>query len=457
MSKPRNVRVMKRLLAFAVSAVMVAALLPAAAFARTTTYVTVSACRAAEPVADILGADSVEGVNPFQNYDGNSSATGGAVKNNQYYLFANGLTAHNDVHKTNLLAYLAANGGTAPDLSTSATYSDTFVPGATLRNGAGGGPNKKFDVDSSYDYNYLTTMQPDVVVGDNGTTAGGTGTLTAGAWTAKTASWVTTSMDDILASTTAVASQIDATGKTTRYGSASTIATKLSNYVNGIRNCVTANLNANENPITKKKVAVITAATSNTNFTLGTAATVGTSTNRFVETLVGATVGDSDDLVTLDTTSTTIEDVYEYNDVVLVGGSQGTDSGMPDADGSELIDIVYQNSGYEDDIDTFVDMTYWTNTRSAGSLYGTVMNALDNAQNYGRILPFIYEDSIVNFTQDAAMTYWVREFYHVSGQNNITAAMATLYGTGMSSSQYVAANPTYADTVLFESLIAPSS
>lgn len=452
MRRPRTSRTIRNFIgkgfACMAAAALIAGTVPATALARNTTYVTVSACRAAEPVADILGADSVEGVNPFQNFNTSASATDGTAGNNQYYLFSSAITAANDVHKTGLLGYIAANSSVA-SLSDSAANSYTYVPGTgvTLRNGSGGGPNKAFLVSNATDYNYLTTMQPDLVVGNGDTDEGsfdfdldndGTDDFSV-----PTVPWIATKTDDILDSLSTAATVLDsratATGKSLRYGSASTIANSLREYVEDIESYVNGVITAT--PSAKKKVAVITAVdASDGSCTLGTASTVGTSTNRLVEAV--------NKYVTLDTTSTTIAQVYANNAFVIVGGSQGVDSGMPDSSGNELIDTVYQYSGKSDSV--FRGMTYWTNTRGAGALYGTVMNAPDNLQNYGRILTLIYPNSSAGFTQDAAMTYWVHKFYHVDGEANIRNAMAVLFGTDDNSIQYVAGTPAYTDTSTFE-------
>ena len=192
--------------------------------------------------------------------------------------------------------------------------------------------------------------------------------------------------------------------KQLRYGNATDIAKQFEKYVKGLQGYVLKNASA------KKTVALVKNydAASGTYELVPTGVAEGTATaNRYLEAVqnVAVNLGDSQ--------TTATKDDLAGVDLIMLGSQSGKEN----------------IASTEDILASFTsDMTaktYWVNSahNSAGSCYGVTMNAVENAQNLGRILGCLYPELI---DQDNAVCYYYDNFYHIT-----TAGLASTIDNAM--------------------------
>lgn len=192
--------------------------------------------------------------------------------------------------------------------------------------------------------------------------------------------------------------------KQLRYGNATDIAKNFEKYVKGLQGYVLKNATA------KKTVALVKNydAASGTYELVPTGVAEGTATaNRYLEAVqsVAVNLGDSK-------TTATADDLAGVDLIML-----GSQAGQENIASTEDILASFTSEMQQ--------KTYWVNSAngSAGSCYGVVMNAVENAQNLGRILGCLYPELI---DQDDAVCYYYDNFYHIT-----TSSLATVIDNAM--------------------------
>lgn len=192
--------------------------------------------------------------------------------------------------------------------------------------------------------------------------------------------------------------------KQLRYGNATEIAKQFEKYVKGLQGYVLKNASA------KKTVALVKNydAASGTYELVPTGVAEGTATaNRYLEAVqnVAVNLGDSQ--------TTATKDGLANVDLIMLGSQSGKENI------ASTEDILASFSS------ELTAKTYWVNSahNSAGSCYGVTMNAVENAQNLGRILGCLYPELI---DQDNAVCYYYDNFYHIT-----TAGLASTIDNAM--------------------------
>lgn len=212
-----------------------------------------------------------------------------------------------------------------------------------------------------------------------------------------------------------------------RYGSATDIAAQYEQYVKGTQGYVLSQLGGAE----LKKVALVSdydAATGTYKLTQ-TGVAEGTATaNRYLEATQFVATNIADGME-----ADPVEETAAAQGGQGQGGQGGQGGGRAASAPSvtvtidELadVDLILLGSqagqeniaSTEDILASFTDdmkqKTYWVNsdTSSAGSMYGVVMNSVENAQNIGRILGCLYPEYI---DQDQWIAYYYDNFYHLN-------------------------------------------
>lgn len=392
-------------------AAVVTSIAPVSAFAD---YAVGLAAKAGDPLVDELGMDEAEGTNPFVDYTLTSASIASAVtagtlpaNANEHYIFGTGKTDANDTFTANLLSWRTSNASGYPSLeyitTTDGGHKVTYTLGGnpSVRHGSGGGPAQAYN--ASTDATFLNYVKPAVIVGNGNTSATAPDVGSVAGYTAVEFSTKTT--EKMLATVTAVASEAYAAAGSDstkfRYGNPNTIATEMTNYYKGMVGYVKKQIA--DQVVSKPTVAVVTAYdSSNESATIAGYSTAletqggQQSNNRYAEVIKDVA----------NNIATDVEDTADLDDLgecdfVLVSGSAGADDAASIA-GQLQVDGVSANK------------IFYTSSRNAGALYGVVMNSVENLQNYGRILPFIFPSlKTAGFTQDAALSYYVRHFYHV--------------------------------------------
>ncbi len=212
--------------------------------------------------------------------------------------------------------------------------------------------------------------------------------------------------------------------KKLRYGNATDIARRYEQYVKGTQGYILSQLASGK----LKTVALVSdydAATGTYKLTQ-TGVAEGTATaNRYLEAtqFVATNIADGMETDPVDesaaqqggrgqgggrgasaATATVTQDQLADVDLILLGSQAGQEN----------------IASTEDILASFTDdmkqKTYWVNSdiSSAGSMYGVVMNSVENAQNIGRILGCLYPEYI---DQDQWIAYYYDNFYHLNGSD----------------------------------------
>lgn len=422
----------KKVAGVALAAALSASLLPGAAFAVVGTYPTTdkgivnengvkyltgAACRAAMPVTDILGISGVEETGNFLDMSDPLNVT----RSHASAKYAIMGTDFNPVANPYIWNY-NYNTYAQPSVASS----DTIVYNSA-RNGGGQGPNAALATvtegatsTSGLDATDLAVWekQPDIIIG-----TGANAATTAAAY-ARTAALIDSdydpavvtyafttnnSMIDVMYQVATDADDIVEAGAATvddstddralRYGAASDIAVKYERFIKGTQGLVLSAIADPDNSATRQTVAVISEDNGDGTYKVLTSGIEdGTaSTNRALEALeVVADVVEAEDY-----DAVTLEELEECDAIIV--SSQG--AGVSDTDELEGIAPVY------------------TTTSSAGSMYGTSMNSVENAQNISRVIGFVYPDVVdpVNFT-----AYYFETFYHVNNGSLGTLMSGTM-------------------------------
>lgn len=451
----------KKILAAVLSAVLAGSLvaMPAAAYAdvdltssipttaqSTDNLVTGAATRAAQPSLEILGVASIEESGQFIDLttDENGKYTGiYSYDQPKYYLAASTLN-------TSLSPYLA---NFAIGEGTQAVYNAS-------RSGSGNGPNQALSTETDpdeedYDVEDLKilAMNPDVIVGN-----GGDDTSSAIKYSASNYSELCETMYAI-----AEAADSAATGaKKLRYSTSATdIATAYEQYIFGTMGAVKQALDSTESgSVSMRSVVLVEDAWQDEDgtwyFDLMTEEEARTSDgtaaqNRYLETTVytGIKLASGDELKLAnnyaDEIKFEVEDegaeeseasgvsgVSEESEESDEAASKMTNATATAAQLSANVDLIMvggqqSSSNYDDIMDALVassllGKTYFVKDNgSAGAQYGVVMNSVENAQNVGRILGYLYPEVV---SQQSWLAYYYEEFYHIS-----TSSLADVMNT----------------------------
>jgi hypothetical protein len=354
--------------------------------------VTGAATRAAGPAPEILGVSGLEESGQFVDLDN-------PLADAKFELIGSTHNVSPNPYYANYL-YQKAN----PNADPLPSANQIFVTNPA-RNGGGPGPGASlaaYGADATDDE--VWDRLPDVIVGDGGSTDYATAATAAGTanddpnYSPQVVSYNFATHVDQLNTMYDLANAADAaataTGRSLRYGAALAIAEDFERYTRGLQGYVLDQIEAKA--VSQVTVAVVTAYDSNTGlYTLATTGPNGTaSVNRYYEAVQYVT----DNLASTVGTSATFAQLQTC-DYLLVGGQTVDEQTILNA-------LVTDNGGSS----SILDKTYWTGSDNTGSIYGTVMNSVENNQNIGRILGFIYP-SILN--EGDLIAYYYDVFYHI--------------------------------------------
>ncbi len=361
-------------------------------------YVTAAATRAAQPSPEILGLSGVEETaNDWYDVDKLTDWSGP-----KYMLL--GTSEFNTNPNPYFYNYMFKTT-TGSKVVVNTARSGAMGPRAALGTYAAGSDTEKAVWD----------MMPDVVVGTlkdrTGTEADYSSSDYAGAvstahsgvtYNPTGVNYLMTNNSDMITTMYNIAKAGDAVvandatkTKKLRYGSATDIAKSFERYIRGTQGYVLQQL-ANSGA-SKKVVASVSAYDASTKtFTLvesnvseGTA-----STNRYLEACEQVS---SNLATTLGKTTATAEELAQA-DLVVIGGQSGSSA-----------DDILKGMSDEQKAKCY----YVTGSGSAGSMYGVVMNSVENAQNIGRILGCLYPEYV---DQDDWISYYYDNFYHIKSE-----------------------------------------
>jgi len=385
------------------------------------TYVTAAATRAAMSAPEILGLTGVEETGPGVFY----TAPVNNWQTPKYKFYGTGIGLEDNPY----FVAEVASPGTGPVIDAS-------------RSGGGAGPDSALDAYGS-GFNpddAVWADKPDVVIGTNQNdatvlanyaTAGSSliytvypveylTTAAGGGLDGSSPSLINTMYDiataaDSAAALTKKSLRYVGTGK--QYASSFAIAQTYERYIRGTQGYILSNLDqdANYNPIITKTFALVTAYNSSTGYTIAPNNAGGGSANehryveacRYVANNLNATAS------AIDVPAATLANA----DLVMVG-SQGLSY-------AAQLSLVAQLQS-----DGMWGMVYWVNAADGtcpGSTYGVIMNSVENAQNYGRILGCLYPKLI---DQTSYVAYYMEWLEHLDASNssafeaNVTAAMS---------------------------------
>lgn len=428
----------KNLVAVASCGAMMLAFAPTAAFAASAStsdavngtardvskYVTCAAARAAMPSPEILGLSGIE-----DNGDTFSDVLNWSSP--KYLLMGSDYNSNPNPYMYNSL--LVATGKDA-------SASPKVVQNTSREGGNGpAGALAAYGADDSDDA--ILEAKPDVILGtlmQGGKNADYDTAEYAGAvdpnWHPKSVSYAMSTMTQMIDMMYNLAQAGDdaakATGKELRYGSAETIAQNFEKYYSGTRGYILKRLKDEGKKI--KTVAVVSAANADGTVTLTASKTAeGTSSqNRYLEATesVAVNYGDTHQTATLD-------ELKKNVDLVLIGGqSAGAGEGLTDSAS------ISATLGAD-----LMKKTYFVNSsaNSSGALYGVVMNAVENAQNIGRILGCLYPEYV---DQDDFVAYYYDNFYHIKSSkladaiDNAMDGVVNWDATGSDRTQWTAAD-----------------
>ncbi|MGI6031928.1 MAG: hypothetical protein ACOX69_00705 [Coriobacteriales bacterium] len=361
-------------------------------------YVTAAASRAAQTAPEILGLTGVEET---------SSSTGAAGWGNQdwsapkYYIF--GDTTYNTAANPYMVNAVSVQQGTDSDASPTIVLN-------TARNSGGKGPMAAlatYGTDDTDDD--VWGAKPDVVIGVS--TGSGTADydsadyigsdLYNSGYHPKGVAYYSGENSNIIKEMYAIAEAADQVvadsngTKKLRYGSATEIATNYEKYVRGTQGLIMRAINTNK--VEKKTIALVNAYNSDAGtYTLTkpgdtlSGAAAGTSTVDHYLDMVNVV---TNNLATKLNKTTVTADELSQADIILVGGNS--------VDSSEVASHIPS---------TLLSKTYYTTDYNAGAIYDVMHNAVDNVQNAGRLLGFVYPEVV---DQDDWICYYYSKFYHV--------------------------------------------
>ncbi|MGN0077169.1 MAG: hypothetical protein ACI36V_00090 [Coriobacteriales bacterium] len=407
MKFPRKSRASK-LLATSLSAAMaVSFCVPTAALAASdaSKYVSCASYRAAEPAPELLGLSNVATNTAWAKV---GELNWGAP---YYYLF--GTSTYN----SNPNPYMVNAVYNAQNADAIAAGSKTAATPAMVFDGyRTGGPTASVEPYGAVEGNETVwDMLPDVILGNNkgydynsaefaGAAAAANGVSsysTIGVVYDSTN--IYTMIDSMYNLASAGKKAAASTGKTTRYGNPTDIAENYELYVKGIQGYVLKKLGSKE----KKTVALISNydPATETYTLVPTGVAEGTAaSNRYLEAVqfVAKNLGDEKQTVT----AAELDGV----DLIMVGSQAGSEVL------SDTETIVGSLSASQQ------KKTYWVNSAngSAGSCYGVVMNSVENAQNFGRIMGCLYPEYV---DQSDLVAYYYQNFYHLK-TSSLSAAIA---------------------------------
>lgn len=371
------------------------------AAADATGYVTCAAYRAAESAPEILGLSGVSTNSAWQNV--------GVLDWNApyYYIMGTDLNVNANPYMVNAV-------------SNNATGTTDAQPSLVFTQRQGGPMANMYAYGVNADSDAAWNMLPDVILGTGQKTevdysdaayapaaAAANGATDYNPIGIKFDSANIYTMIDTMYNLASAGDQIvsESNGtKQLRYGNATDIAKQFEKYVKGLQGYVLKNISA------KKTVALVKNydAASGTYELVPTGVAEGTATaNRYLEAVqsVAVNLGDSQ-------TTATKDDLAKV-DLIMLGSQSGTENI------ASTEDIL---ASFSSDM---AAKTYWVNSahNSAGSCYGVTMNAVENAQNLGRILGCLYPELI---DQDNAICYYYDNFYHIT-----TAGLPTAIDNAM--------------------------
>lgn len=380
-----------------------AAAIPDTAQSTSTSTVTGAATRAAMPALEILGINSVEESGQFVNmttwYDWEMP---------KYYLAASYFNTSLSPYLANLATGITASGADA------AVYN-------AERTGGGNGPDSALAAYKTGDAtdDAVWDLLPDVIVGDgNGVSYTGSYIPNVSGYNPTGVNYSISNYSDLITSMHAIASAASTYGSG-RYGSITDIAQDYEEYIWGIMGAVQKAIDTKK--VTKATVALVTNATKTTDengkttysYTLLTSEDSGAgdgtaASNRYLETTSDTGIFDlannyANDraFANLDEVVVSASQLRANVDLIMVGGQNS--SSNYDAIEEALL------------ADGLMDMTYLVEDNgSQGSMYGVVMNSVENAQNVGRILGCLYPDVI---SQADAVAYYYDVFYHINSSD----------------------------------------
>lgn len=359
-------------------------------------YVTAAASRAAQTAPEILGLTGVE------ETSGSTGAAGWGTldwKTPKYNIF--GETQYNTAANPYMVNAVSVQQGIDKNASPTIVLNEA-------RAGGGRGPMgalATYGSDETDDA--VWNMKPDVVIG-TGTKSGvadydsasyiGSDLYNSGyhpkgvAYKSGENANIISEMYDIAKAGDEVAAS---TGKKLRYGNATNIAKNYEEYVRGTQGLI---MKAIDNKVVKKKTIALVNAYDSTSktYTLTkpgaelTGAAAGTSeTDHYLDMTNSVT----DNLATkLNKTTVTASELAKA-DVVLVGGNSANSKAVAEQLPPSMLSKTYYTDGY-----------------NAGAIYDVMHNAVDNIQNAGRILGFIYPEVV---DQNDWICYYYSKFYHV--------------------------------------------
>ncbi|MDO4183088.1 MAG: hypothetical protein Q4E12_05730, partial [Coriobacteriia bacterium] len=186
------------------------------------------------------------------------------------------------------------------------------------------------------------------------------------------------------------------TGKQLRYGDATAIAKQYEAFILGTEGYVLKQLS--NDSASKKTVALISNydSSAKTYTLVATGVAEGTAaSNRYLESVqaVANNLGD-------EKTTVTADDLNGV-DLILVGSQAGSEVL---SDTETIVGSLTEEQQAK---------TFYVNSQngSAGSCYGVVMNSVENAQNFARIMPCLYPEYL---DQSDMIAYYYQTFYHLN-------------------------------------------
>ncbi|MDR3364773.1 MAG: hypothetical protein LBS91_07520, partial [Clostridiales Family XIII bacterium] len=412
--------------------------LPMFAFAVDTTgYVTAAATRDAGPAPEFLGIGGVEESGQF--VDPSNWVNWEQPK---YELEATGVNVLPNPYFVNMVA--------SPQIVPFAVYNSDG------RTGAGAGPDTALAAYGSGDTtdDAIWDLLPDIIIGNDDNdpaTASSYATSAAAAGLANgdplysptslaygfvdNAGLINTMYSIADAADTIVTNE----GKSLRYsGTAWSIAQDYERYIRGTQGYIFKRItNGLE---TRKTVAVITGYDGSTGlYTIAAPGPNGTaSTNRYLETIENVATNYNQSVTPMTIDSAALKGAVAAAstsggiDLVIVGGQglspdQDTITGQlySDWEGTTYLqnNLYYVYDGYDNNFETDDDPSTVSPDARTAAMYGVIMNSVENAQNIGRILGYLYPNSV---DQADYLAYYFDLFYHLNSANLIAALANSL-------------------------------
>ena len=204
-----------------------------------------------------------------------------------------------------------------------------------------------------------------------------------------------------LANAAKEAMQKDDTLKT-RYEDPLAIAQDYERYIVGQKGLVKQAIDTGK--AKKKTIALVqsydSTASTFTIITDGVAEGTAT-TNRYLEAVQGVTYNYYDTVGADGATTVTADQLKENVDVIIIGSNTG--AGGTGSSDSESLMTALSNAG-------LLARTFYCTNWGTGSVFGTTVNSVENAQNVGRILPCVYPEVL---DQSDMIAYYYDTFYHI--------------------------------------------